>query len=495
MLKRVSAFAVALAMLLSMVCSVAVVSAETPDVTLALTPVETETQRGDTVQVALSLVNHTAWASLDVQGTYDSTLLEEGSFEFATGAVPVANVREDGTYTLAWATFNDLPAAAETLLGTFTFKVKEDAPISTDEAAVYANITAVIADAGASGPVILSFDTTVQDAKVKITCEHDISVETAEGNQDGTHTGTCTICGKTAVDTCSFEATDPSGATCLLTCTKCGDTKVDSDGTHITKEHYYAPTPDVAGKIVYECDVCGEEVVDADHVKTDLPAGYRFPDLTDTEIWYYDAGLFCASYEIIRGTGAGTFAATDNVTRGTVATTFSRMLLNLLGTSEDEIKAMSDNEFDLFLEQVVAQYAPSVAPVELVDVDGTWFERHAKILAATGIIGGKPGGIFDGNANITRQEFALMSQRLINLVEKMKDTSYGTGAFGVVTPAFADQALIPDWAADGVEWARDRGLMGGTFGNFNPTNVATRAELATLMMRIKVVVNDIVVHL
>lgn len=490
MLKRVSSFAVALVMLLSMVCSFAMVSAATPDVAVSLSAVQAEVKRGETVTVDLTLVNHTAWASLEVTGTYDNALLEDGTFTPVAGGTVVPNLKDDGTFAIAWANGTDLPAAAATLLGTFTFTVKADADVSTDAAAVNAVVKATVKDASATGPVFLTVDPAEKSASVKIICEHNVSAATAVGNKNGTHTGTCSICGKSATEACTFKAMDPNGATCLLTCVKCGDTKKDPNGTHHEEEHYYAPTPTQPGKIVQYCEYCKEE-----HETTILEAGYDFPDMKDTTAWYYDAATFCSSYGLIQGTGDGSFAPTMTVSRAQAATAFSRMLLDVLGTSEAEIKAMNPNEFNLFVQELAARYPTAGTVVELVDVDGTWYEHHAKLLSALGVINGKPGGLFDGNGNITRQEFALLSQRLIKLIEQIKSTTYGAGAFGTVTPSFADQAAIPGWAADGVEWARKTGLMGGTDGKFNPTNVATRAELATLMMRIKLVVDDIVDHM
>ena len=493
-MKRIGSFAVALVMLLSMLCSFAAVSAAPAEMYLELVAKHAEAGREDQIQFDLKLINHADWATVRVTGTYDNTLLENGVFDPVAGEVVAANVKEDGTFDIAWGNTHNLPAAVATLLGTFSFHIKKDAAVSTISAAVMAGMTVKLESAGAhvdgsNNPATVPVDTTVKEAETKVICAHDVSTTGIVKNNDGTHSGTCTICGATATEPCDFQVIGSTGATCLLTCTKCGATKKDVNGTHVEKEHYYAPTATVPGKIAMVCDCCGTE---SDVIN--LEAGYRFPDMKDTSAWYYDAGLFCASYGIIQGLD-GNFSANTTVTRAQAATAFSRMLLDILGTSEAEINAMNANEFNLFVQTLSARFPTAGATVQLTDVDGTWYERNAKLLSALGIINGREGGVFDGNTNINRQEFALLSQRLIKLIEKIKKTTYGAGTFGTVTPSFADQALIPAWAAEGVEWARSTGLMGGSFGNFNPTNSATRAELATLMMRIKVAVDGIIVHL
>ena len=49
---------------------------------------------------------------------------------------------------------------------------------------------------------------------------------------------------------------------------------------------------------------------------------------------------------------------------------------------------------------------------------------------------------------------------------------------------FADYRSVSSWAADAVNWAVEAGLLSGKSGNrLDPAGTATRAELATILMR------------
>ncbi|NCC69335.1 MAG: S-layer homology domain-containing protein, partial [Clostridia bacterium] len=89
---------------------------------------------------------------------------------------------------------------------------------------------------------------------------------------------------------------------------------------------------------------------------------------------------------------------------------------------------------------------------------------------------GKGDHQFDPGANITRQEAMLMLQRAAALTEF-------TGAAGNLD-SFADADSVGSWARDAAKWSVGSGLIQGSDGKLNPTADITRAESATIILRL-----------
>lgn len=85
-------------------------------------------------------------------------------------------------------------------------------------------------------------------------------------------------------------------------------------------------------------------------------------------------------------------------------------------------------------------------------------------------------GVSDGtnpNNAITRQELAKMLYSVIGAPEVTGDLA-----------AYPDASAVSDWAVNGMLWATQNGIITGTeTGALNPTGNATRAEVATILMR------------
>ena len=77
---------------------------------------------------------------------------------------------------------------------------------------------------------------------------------------------------------------------------------------------------------------------------------------------------------------------------------------------------------------------------------------------------------------VTRQEAAVMMRSYALLMGC--DVSYD----GQPVLAFADSGEVDSWAWDAMSWAVDAGVMGGKGGVLDPTGIATRAEIAQMMM-------------
>ena len=91
----------------------------------------------------------------------------------------------------------------------------------------------------------------------------------------------------------------------------------------------------------------------------------------------------------------------------------------------------------------------------------------------TGVVNGYSDEQFGPNDPVSREQIATVFWRTAGSPE---------AAGG---EAFSDGDAISAWAVDAVAWARGNGLINGREGNrFVPQDGATRAEVATILMRL-----------
>ena len=110
---------------------------------------------------------------------------------------------------------------------------------------------------------------------------------------------------------------------------------------------------------------------------------------------------------------------------------------------------------------------------------GTWYAPFVQWGAENGIVNGVGEGRFAPEDPVTREQMAALITRYAN-------------AFGYALPrgvgavrSFRDLDQVSDWAFESVEHMRLTGLLtGDETGCFNPRNGATRAEAATVFMRL-----------
>ena len=87
-------------------------------------------------------------------------------------------------------------------------------------------------------------------------------------------------------------------------------------------------------------------------------------------------------------------------------------------------------------------------------------------------------GLFDPNAQLTREQAAVMLSRLANAIGK---------PFPASAPNFTDTASISSWAIDGVGGAQDVGIMGSTSTEslvFSPQGAYTREQSIVTIVRL-----------
>lgn len=177
-------------------------------------------------------------------------------------------------------------------------------------------------------------------------------------------------------------------------------------------------------------------------------AGYS--DLT-ADKWYTDAVEYVKSAGLMNGTSATAFEPNSGLTRGMTAAILYRLAGSPAVTGESAYTDVSDD----------AWYADAII----------WATEN-------GIVKGYGGGLFGPNDTISRQDLAVMLYNYAVL--KGYDTTQG----GMAIREFDDYESISDYALTAMDWAVNAGILEGSEGSVTPLGTATRAQAATILMRV-----------
>ena len=101
-----------------------------------------------------------------------------------------------------------------------------------------------------------------------------------------------------------------------------------------------------------------------------------------------------------------------------------------------------------------------------------------EVAAKNGIVNGVAKNVFAPDASITREQIATMLYRYAGAEAAKEDK----------LSAFPDVAKVSDWAKEALNWAVASGLINGVAdangtANLEPQATATRAQIATILMR------------
>ncbi len=188
-----------------------------------------------------------------------------------------------------------------------------------------------------------------------------------------------------------------------------------------------------------------ESTVDPGPVIPDPVWENPFTDVEEHS-WYYGSVQFAVENGLFRGTSDTTFDPKGDMTRGMLATVLYR-LAKEPATSADQ--SFSD-----------------VA-------NGRYYTKPVSWAAEKGIVNGYGNGKFGPNDPVTREQVAVMLWRYAG-----KPTS--TGALD----GFTDAADVDSWAMDALRWATEQEIIKGrSVRTLDPRGMATRAEVATMLMR------------
>ena len=253
------------------------------------------------------------------------------------------------------------------------------------------------------------------------------------------------------------------------------------DGVNVPQpphEHRYtavvtAPTCAAQGYTTYIC-TCGESYKDAytdalghnykDGVCTRCGAkdpSYKpddkpietieFSDVSPAA-WYAGAVGYAVSNKLMNGMGGGKFEPNGSMTRAMLVT----VLWRYAGSPAEGTNGFSD--------------VPN----------GDWYTQAVAWASKNGVVNGVGNGRFDPNGKITREQMAVILFRYAN---QQGINTGKRGDFG----KFADANKVSGYAVDALQWAVAEGIVGGSSEGgkllLNPQGNATRAEVATILMR------------
>lgn len=194
------------------------------------------------------------------------------------------------------------------------------------------------------------------------------------------------------------------------------------------------------------------------HYIGDGAIGYSFKNNAKvfedtTGHWSESSVAFVAARELFSGTSEGAFSPDQAMTRGMLVTVLGR----LWGVQPDQI---AQSGFD--------------------DVDpAAYYSPYIQWAADNGIVKGKGNGTFDADAEVTREQLAVMFGNFLDFA----DLNLIGEAEG--TADFSDSGDISDWSLQSVAKMKQFGIVTGKTGNvFDPAGEATRGEIAAMLERL-----------
>ncbi len=189
----------------------------------------------------------------------------------------------------------------------------------------------------------------------------------------------------------------------------------------------------------------GESPIYLDYSKLD-----KFTDVKATE-WYADGLAWCVGKGLLNGKSETKMAPFDNITRGEIVT----MLWRVEG-------------------KPVVNFA-----MPYNDVEGSeYYGEAVRWAAAEKVAGGYGDGTFKPDKTITREELA---QTVYNYAKLKGNGFTGSWMFPLDYP---DAASVVDWANEAMHWCVMKKIITGTDGKLLPQGLASRAQAATMFMRL-----------
>jgi hypothetical protein len=187
----------------------------------------------------------------------------------------------------------------------------------------------------------------------------------------------------------------------------------------------------------------------AEGTTTEPTVTLPFTDVAESA-WYADAVAYVYGKGMMTGTDVTTFAPSITTNRAMIVT----ILYRLEEEPEAGVSAFTDVAENAYYAQAVA-----------------W-------AAENGIVTGTSETTFDPTSDITREQLAAILYRYAGY--KGYDVSNLADLAG-----YTDAANVSDYAATAMQWANAAGLItGDTETTLSPKGSATRAQVATILMRL-----------
>ena len=268
-------------------------------------------------------------------------------------------------------------------------------------------------------------------------------------HNETSHYHICTVCGAKdeEISHTGGEATCVSKAVCEVCGAEYGETN-PANHKHTKLVGYRPATAAQAGYtgdlVCQDCSTvitAGKEipklsggsihpVTPVKPVEPSEPEKVHYDDVSVGD-WYYEAVSYVTEESLMTGVGNGRFNPDGAVTRAMVWTVLARM-------------AGEDTEGGI-----------------------TWYSKAQAWAMETGVSDGT-----NPMASITREQLAAMLYRC-----------EGSPAVSGNLNAYPDAGEFSDWAVDAMVWATEESMINGIGGYLKPQSGATRAQLATMLMR------------
>lgn len=181
-------------------------------------------------------------------------------------------------------------------------------------------------------------------------------------------------------------------------------------------------------------------------LKTSACPSAVFDDVEENT-WYHEGIDFCITRGYMVGASKNVFDVNGNLTRAQLVTILHR----IAGKPEVE---NAENPF--------------------VDVeDGQWYTDAVIWAANAGVVVGVSDDEFAPDAAITREQIAVILYRYVK-AEPAEDD---------IIADFSDADQVSEFAKEAMNWAVAAGIIRGTQGRLAPQDLATRAQIATIIAR------------
>ena len=193
----------------------------------------------------------------------------------------------------------------------------------------------------------------------------------------------------------------------------------------------------------------GQVTVTATFVQVEEPAPTEpFPDVDEND-WFYDEVVYVYENGLMNGVENNQFAPNTATNRAMLAT----ILYRLAG------------------EPAVSGDLP------FTDVEsGTWYTDAVLWAAQNGIVNGLGENTFAPMNTLTREQLVTMLYRYAEAA------GYDVSAAADLS-GYPDAGKVQTYAQKAMSWAVAEGIVEGMDGNLNPAGHATRAQIATILMR------------
>ena len=278
--------------------------------------------------------------------------------------------------------------------------------------------------------------------------------------QDGNHTATCAVTVRPDIPPANpnyritVEATQGGTVTADPTAAKAGATVTLTPVPHRGYQVGTVAVTDRFGDAVAVTEQAdgtytftmpnGQVTVTVTFEQAPLP----FHDVTEGD-WFYDAVRCAYENSLMDGVGDNLFAPNSQTTRAQLVTILHRL------AGQPAVSG------DLIFTDVEA---------------GTWYADAVAWAAENGIVNGTTDTTFAPGEDITREQLVTVLYRYAE--SKGYDVSASADLSG-----YPDAGQVQDYAQPAMAWAVAEGIVEGVDGNLNPTGDATRAQIATILMR------------